>query len=151
MSRSVMSDSSGSHRRSPPGSSVRGISQARILEWVAISSSRGSSPPRDRTRISCVTSGYSLPSEPPGKPRLAVRFHKQATLGGDWKVGTRAVFLLICLSCLSLLLQLNTCQQQQRQQVSASCSFHTPDTASLLHSDARALLRGSGKAFWGKC
>ena len=32
---------------SPPGSSVRGISQARILEWVAISSSRGSSQSRD--------------------------------------------------------------------------------------------------------
>ena len=37
---------------SPPGSSVRGISQARILEWVAIPSSRGSSRPRDRTLIS---------------------------------------------------------------------------------------------------
>jgi len=32
---------------SPPGASVRGIFQARILEWVAISSSRGSSQPRD--------------------------------------------------------------------------------------------------------
>ena len=32
---------------SPPGSSVHGTLQARILEWVAISSSRGSSPPRD--------------------------------------------------------------------------------------------------------
>ena len=32
---------------SPPSSSGHGISQARILEWVAISSSRGSSPPRD--------------------------------------------------------------------------------------------------------
>ena len=32
---------------SPPGSSVRGISQGRILAWVAISSSRGSSRPRD--------------------------------------------------------------------------------------------------------
>ena len=40
---------------SPLGSSVHGISQARILEWVAISSSRGSSPPRDRTRIFCVS------------------------------------------------------------------------------------------------
>ena len=38
---------------SPPGSSVRGISQARILEWVAISFSRGSSRSRDRTHISC--------------------------------------------------------------------------------------------------
>ena len=34
---------------SPPGSSVHGISQARILEWVAISFSRGSSQPRDQT------------------------------------------------------------------------------------------------------
>ena len=40
---------------SPLGSSVHGILQARILEWVAISSSKGSSPPRDRTCISCVS------------------------------------------------------------------------------------------------
>jgi len=39
---------------SPPGSSVQGILQIIILEWVAISSSRGSSPPRDRIHISCV-------------------------------------------------------------------------------------------------
>ena len=38
-----------------PGSSVHGIPQARILEWVAISSSRGSSRPRDQTRVSCVS------------------------------------------------------------------------------------------------
>ena len=37
---------------SPPGSSVHGIFQARILEWVAISFSRGSSQPRDRTQLS---------------------------------------------------------------------------------------------------
>ena len=37
-----------------PGSSVHGISQARILEWVAISFSRGSSQPRDRTRVCCT-------------------------------------------------------------------------------------------------
>ena len=39
---------------SSPGSSVHGIFQARILEWVAISYSRGSSPPRDWTQVSCV-------------------------------------------------------------------------------------------------
>ena len=39
---------------SPPGCSLHGISQARILEWVAISFSRGSSQPRDRTWISCI-------------------------------------------------------------------------------------------------
>ena len=46
----------------PPGSSVHGISQARILEWIAISYSRGSSQPRDRTLVSCVsyTGGWIL-------------------------------------------------------------------------------------------
>ena len=38
--------------RSPPGSSVHGILQARILEWVAMPSCRGSSPPKDRTCVS---------------------------------------------------------------------------------------------------
>ena len=38
---------------SPPGSSVHGILQARILEWVALPSFRGSSWPRDWTHISC--------------------------------------------------------------------------------------------------
>ena len=54
---------------SPPGSSVRGTSQARILEWVAISSSRGSSPPRDRTRVYwlfCIAGGF-FTTDPPGK------------------------------------------------------------------------------------
>ena len=37
------------------GSSVHGISQAGILEWVAISFSRGSSWPRDQTHASCVS------------------------------------------------------------------------------------------------
>ena len=37
-----------------PAASVHGISQARILEWVAISFSRGSFPPRDQTCVSCI-------------------------------------------------------------------------------------------------
>ena len=39
---------------SPPGASIHGIFQARVLEWVAISFSRGSSPPRNRTQVSCI-------------------------------------------------------------------------------------------------
>ena len=39
---------------SPPGSSVHGTSEARRLEWIAISFSRGSSQPRDSTHISCI-------------------------------------------------------------------------------------------------
>ena len=41
-----------------PGSSVQGILQARVLEWVAISFSRGYSRPRDRTHISCIAGGF---------------------------------------------------------------------------------------------
>ena len=40
---------------SPPGSSVHGILRARILEWVAMLSSRGSSRPRDQTHVFCIS------------------------------------------------------------------------------------------------
>ena len=43
---------------SPPGSSVHGILQARILEWVAIPFSRGSSQPRDQTLVSCIAGRF---------------------------------------------------------------------------------------------
>ena len=43
---------------SPPGCSVHGIPQARILEWVAIPASRGSSQPRDRTQISHIAGRF---------------------------------------------------------------------------------------------
>ena len=46
---------------SPPGSSVHGILQVRILEWVAIPFSRGSSQPRDRTWVSCIAGGFFTP------------------------------------------------------------------------------------------
>ena len=56
---------------SPPGSSVHGILQAGILEWAAIPSSRGSSRPRDGTRISCGSCivGRFFTAQPRGKPR----------------------------------------------------------------------------------
>ena len=40
---------------SPPGSSVHGISQARILDYAAVSFSRGSSQPRDQAHVSCIS------------------------------------------------------------------------------------------------
>ena len=43
---------------SPPGSSVHGISQARILQWVAIPFSRGSSQTRDRTQVSHIAGRF---------------------------------------------------------------------------------------------
>ena len=54
-----------------PGSSVHGILQARILEWVAISFPRGSSQPRMKPR-SLALWADSLPWEPPGKPHQLV-------------------------------------------------------------------------------
>ena len=51
-----------------PGSSIQGILQARILEWVAMPSSRGPSQPRNWTQVSCVA-GDSLLSESLGKPK----------------------------------------------------------------------------------
>ena len=52
---------------SPPGSSVHGIPPARILEWVAISFSWGSSGPRDRTHISWLAGAF-FTTEPLGEP-----------------------------------------------------------------------------------
>jgi len=54
---------------SPPGSSIRGISQAGILEWVAVFPSKGSSPPKDLIHISCVShiAGRFFTDEPSRK------------------------------------------------------------------------------------
>ena len=51
---------------SPPDSSVHGIFSAKILQWVAISYSRGSSRPRDRAHVSCLAGGF-FTTVPPGK------------------------------------------------------------------------------------
>ena len=61
---------------SPPGSSVHGILQARILKWVAMLSSRGSSQPRDRTWVSCNSwiAGRLFTAEPPGKTEWCLPF-----------------------------------------------------------------------------
>ena len=56
---------------SPPGSSVHGILQARILEWVAISSSTASSRPRIEPVSSALAGRISI-TEPPGKPHAFV-------------------------------------------------------------------------------
>ena len=60
-----------------PGSSVHGISQARILEWVAITFFRGSFQPRDRTQVSCIA-GVFFTTKPPGKP------HRYSFFWGEW-------------------------------------------------------------------
>ena len=64
--------------RGPPGSSVHGILQARILEWIALPSSRGSSHLRDQT-LSPMSPAFradSLPTEPPRKGHRVILGHK---------------------------------------------------------------------------
>jgi len=58
-----------------PGSSVHGVFQGRILEWVAISFSMGSSQPRDQTRVFCIAGGF-FTTEPPGKSFIYAYTHK---------------------------------------------------------------------------
>ena len=59
---------------SPPGSSVRGVLQARILKWVAISISRGSSQPRDQTHVSgfSFTAGRFFTMSHQGSPYISI-------------------------------------------------------------------------------
>ena len=54
----------------PPGSSVHGILQARVLEWVAIPFCRGSSRPRNWTWVSCIAGGFSTSWATRGAPNM---------------------------------------------------------------------------------
>ena len=60
---------------SPPGSSVHGVPQVRMLEWVAISYSRGSSQTRDQP-MSPALAGRFFTIEPPGSPHWAITLNK---------------------------------------------------------------------------
>ena len=73
---------------SPPGSSVHGISQARILEGVAISYSSGSSQPRDQTcisRVCCTGRQILLPLSHLGRPRQPLTGHSHSL--STWALG----------------------------------------------------------------
>ena len=75
---------------SPPGSSIHGTLQARILEWVAMPSSRGSSQPRDQTAPPALQAD-SLPLSHRGSPCICVHFVKSPKAKclsgvGEWSV-----------------------------------------------------------------
>ena len=72
---------------SPPSSPVHGIFQTRILEWIAISSSRGPSRPRDQARVSCISCiGRRIlyPLSQPGKPIYPDPFPQVRTTDQSW-------------------------------------------------------------------
>ena len=101
---------------SPPGSSVHGILQGRILEWAAMSFSRGSSPPRDRTRVSCVscTGRQVLDHCAPGKP---------CPLYGTEHLPSDSRLLTSCVCCA---------QPPQPVQQTLKCSAFKHDFSALL-------------------
>ena len=98
---------------SPPESSVHGISQAWLLEWVAISFSRGSSWPSYRTCVSCLT-GFTTESS--GKPMIVIVYfvnipctfeNKEYSAVVGWRVlqvSIRSRFLRVLLRFLFLLI-----------------------------------------------
>ena len=74
---------------SPPGSSVHGTLQARILEWITIPFSRGSSQPRDHTWVSCSSyiARRFFTAEPPGKPQIyyyPLLSHRKISISSKW-------------------------------------------------------------------
>ena len=83
-----MSDSVRPYGLQPAGSSVHGILQARVLEWVVTSSSRRSSQPRDQTCVSCLST-------------LAGKFFTTSTI---WETPSRGSvqFSSVAQSCLTL-------------------------------------------------
>ena len=60
---------------SPMDYTVHGILQARILKWVTVSFSRGSSQPKEQTQVSHIAAGF-FTAESPGKPLLLSHSNK---------------------------------------------------------------------------
>ena len=79
-----------------PGSSVHGISQAKILDWVAISFSRGSSQPRDQTHVSCITGRFFI-TEPLGSLFSGNEVGKIPSSDGQIVVWTKQQFIHVLL------------------------------------------------------
>ena len=76
-----------------PGPSVQGIFQARILEWVAISFSRGTSQPRDRTRVSCIAGKILYCLSHQGSPGLGLEVRTNLFVRGSFSILVGFLFL----------------------------------------------------------
>ena len=101
---------------SPPASSVHGILQERILEWVTMPSSRGSSPPRDWTPVSYLLLHWqagSLPLAPAEKPKSTILQFKKCFVIA--KTGFFFFFLsfFFCF-CKNRFWQMKICLRQER-------------------------------------
>ena len=85
---------------SPPGSSVREICRVRILEWVAVSSSRGPSPPKNRTPVICIscTAGRFFTTSTMRKACIGVMaaLLRLGGCSGKWMQALASMFICPC-------------------------------------------------------
>ena len=78
---------------SSPGSSVHGILQARILEWVAIPSSRKSFQPRNQTQVSCIAGEFFTVWATKEAPCVGLRWKNNSNRKTYWLGSVKTVFL----------------------------------------------------------
>ena len=78
-----------------PGSSIHGIFQARVLEWVAISFSRGSSQPRDRTQVSHIAGRCFNLCTTRSSQILCFKTNLNNTFGHSYRSSARFVCLVV--------------------------------------------------------
>ena len=86
-----------------PGSSVHGIFRARILEWVAISFSRRSSPPRDQTRVSRIVDRHVYRLSHQGSIAKELESISSITYNGE-ESGKEYTYTCMCAQSLQLCL-----------------------------------------------
>ena len=125
---------------SPQDSTVCGILQARILEWVAIPFSRGSSQPRDQTWSSCIAGGF-FTTEPPASRHTISSFsmHGPGSTHDFALLPTPAAIFFPPL----LSLELQTHPTAQMKPSSSRSSLFTLSSGSPSGLRARAPSRGS--------
>ena len=109
------------------GSSMHGISQARILECVAISSSRVPSQPRDQTPIACDLAGRLFTTELPGKPHILILKHSITV--------SNCFNFTALLRCNSYIIQVThfKCTIQEFLAYSELCNYHYLNFEHLHH------------------
>ena len=115
---------------SPPASSVHGILQAKILECVALLSSRVSSWPRDRTCVSCIAGGF-FTAEPLGKQYIYICyiFFNHSSVDGQlddcFHVFSLRVCVCVCV-CISCSVMSNSLRLHELCPAKLLCPWNSP-------------------------
>ena len=132
VSRSVVSDYLWPHKLQPTRLFCPWNSQARILDWVVIPFSRGSSWPKDQTRVSCIA-GRLFTTEPPAKPH---RVKKQLSVS-------------LCASCSSDSTQDQLCHGSIASPVWILCWLNgRKSLASLRNTSTQSYCLGPWESQW---